>query len=952
MALHSFFKPILCKTNFSTARQVPPGGGLVFAFLMFFLGLGSSSQVAAQCNALPCDNVAFEIVPMNAVSFCGSQADCGRYYFQVRLVALGNYVPPGNPTPAQFCLAYNDLTASVDVGSAAGLSTVNAAATQACYPATFSNFPLGVDGNKVTFQLQNTQSIPDPQVIMTQVAGRYQADLFVIAVDAFPGDQLEFSCSNTNSGLYQFGAQTCYPTCFSDVFNVPTPAAETEVCLRLGTFDNNLMPVEAVNASATQADVDFLEVVFIINSDQPLVTPVLQNFVVPPVISYIKPVPGTTNWIGYARFAVPSGIAVPALGQTQLFNIKIDGPVNKSLKTKVDVCLGDGQIRRTGSACKSLCYSGEQCKSATFDGAEPCGSFPPVNIQITGMSSSVCTTLQAKVALNFQSTFENFELIKIGVRFDVGAGVTMNSTPGTNTIGCPSPNTGCTPGYTNCFRADGNTMYFCFSPATAQSVTNGAFFIVEFTAPDGGCVNGATIVEALIDQAAPYGPCVPLVLNPVGFPLCSPILSGTVVNENGAFIDDVDIQIKKSFGGCVQLLWPNNAPWAHCICDLSNYKVTPKVKFSNQWLNGVTTYDLSLIHGHITAIERDDPDDLFDSPYKYFAADADRSKTVEDADIVHLRKLILGIYDNNIPNGVSWRYIDASFVFPPLPPDDYPFPTPLNLDPSAPEDWTGAVPNPGVNFIAVKVGDVNVSHDVNLAKPAGHYPLGIAAQATPSGGYLTVPVVYQGSEAATAAQLGLRFNPHLWEWVGVSTAGLAGFSPDCFGLTHLDKGEVRFAWFTAQADQYLQPGQTMFNLTLRARKPYKGNVLPIQTDDAILHNVAFLPEGQAYAMEATATAAVAVRDKSTTAEGVLRAECAPNPSSGAVTFTLGMPTDAKASVWVFNAYGVRQYYREISLSSGQDLSLSVPEAAQWPSGVYVWKVKSGKARAEGRLIRQ
>jgi hypothetical protein len=110
-------------------------------------------------------------------------------------------------------------------------------------------------------------------------------------------------------------------------------------------------------------------------------------------------------------------------------------------------------------------------------------------------------------------------------------------------------------------------------------------------------------------------------------------------------------------------------------------------------LNGVTTFDLSLISKHILNVT------LLESPYKILAADANKSGAVTTADIVELRKLILGI-TNALPHSQSWRFL----------PEDYVFPNPTNpFQPPCPEiDFTDFYQNGAqFNFIGVKLGDVN-----------------------------------------------------------------------------------------------------------------------------------------------------------------------------------------------------------------------------------------------------
>ncbi len=127
------------------------------------------------------------------------------------------------------------------------------------------------------------------------------------------------------------------------------------------------------------------------------------------------------------------------------------------------------------------------------------------------------------------------------------------------------------------------------------------------------------------------------------------------------------------------------------------YTITP-TRDGNP-LNGVTTYDLTLISQHILGIHP------LGSPYKIIAADADKSNSVTALDILELRKLILGIYQNNLPNTPSWRFVDKSFVFPNSNnPFQTPFPEKRIVD--------SLIVGQSNDFVAIKVGDVN-----NTASP-------------------------------------------------------------------------------------------------------------------------------------------------------------------------------------------------------------------------------------------
>ncbi|MEM9547415.1 MAG: dockerin type I domain-containing protein, partial [Bacteroidota bacterium] len=114
--------------------------------------------------------------------------------------------------------------------------------------------------------------------------------------------------------------------------------------------------------------------------------------------------------------------------------------------------------------------------------------------------------------------------------------------------------------------------------------------------------------------------------------------------------------------------------------------------------NGVSTLDLVLIQRHILKLK-----DL-DSPYKVIAADINNSGKVTSADLLDMRKLILGIWtefeDNN-----SWRFVDATQEFPVIS-NPFPFDEKINV-----LNFTDGAP--GNDFVGVKIGDVNNSAAYN-----------------------------------------------------------------------------------------------------------------------------------------------------------------------------------------------------------------------------------------------
>lgn len=100
-------------------------------------------------------------------------------------------------------------------------------------------------------------------------------------------------------------------------------------------------------------------------------------------------------------------------------------------------------------------------------------------------------------------------------------------------------------------------------------------------------------------------------------------------------------------------------------------------------LNGITTFDLVLIQKHILGVQP------ITDPWLKIAADINNNGKITSADIVELRKMVLGIQEN-FNNNLSWRFFDAETGRETIK---------LIIQPNK--------NNPPRNIIAVKIGDIN-----------------------------------------------------------------------------------------------------------------------------------------------------------------------------------------------------------------------------------------------------
>jgi len=170
-------------------------------------------------------------------------------------------------------------------------------------------------------------------------------------------------------------------------------------------------------------------------------------------------------------------------------------------------------------------------------------------------------------------------------------------------------------------------------------------------------------------------------------------MEGVVTNELGATVLNVEVELTDPNN---QLIESAIANGGFVIDDIATCEdITLSLDKKDDYGNGITTLDMLIILKHILNIE------LLDSPYKSIAADVNRNNSISTADLVAIRKVILGI-ESTFPNNTSWRFIDADYDFLDSNPLDEDFPETLTVNLSRDTD---------LNFVGVKVGDVNGTAD-------------------------------------------------------------------------------------------------------------------------------------------------------------------------------------------------------------------------------------------------
>ena len=166
-------------------------------------------------------------------------------------------------------------------------------------------------------------------------------------------------------------------------------------------------------------------------------------------------------------------------------------------------------------------------------------------------------------------------------------------------------------------------------------------------------------------------------------------IAGTVKTDAGMSLVDAQVSINALLPEYPRTLdTDENGAFSFDSPINNDYQLT--VSKDDNYANGVSTLDLVMIQRHILGLQN------LENNYKLLAADMNGDDKVKAADLLILRKLILGV-TAEVPNMDSWMFVDANQV---LENDDFNFAQDITITALA-SDRTNE------DFIAVKLGDVN-----------------------------------------------------------------------------------------------------------------------------------------------------------------------------------------------------------------------------------------------------
>jgi hypothetical protein len=363
-----------------------------------------------------------------------------------------------------------------------------------------------------------------------------------------------------------------------------------------------------------------------------------------------------------------------------------------------------------------------------------------------------------------------------------------------------------------------------------------------------------------------------------------------------------------------------------------NFLVAP-VRDSD-WVNGVTTFDISIMSKHILDITP------ITSPYKLIAADVNRDGSIDGADMLLTRNLVLG-RATKFANNTSWRFMPKSVT---------PTTTPSG-DPMV--DFKETITYTSLNdtvrnadFVAIKTGDVSGNATNTALTSGGQTPL--LTRGTPlvlsaenvklQSGKTQSFIVSSESLDIAVLQFTLVFDNRLIKIKNIQTIDLEGFSENNYAVFEKE-GKVTLSWNGAALKS-----NSLFKITVEAQQNgYLKDILTLNSD--ITTAEAYNTEG----VEKSVNLVFETKNTEGPLSEFLLLPNAPNPFKNETIIRFRLPSENAVKLTVFDETGRILAAQNRVFSKGYN-EWNIDLSDKKTAGILFYRVETAEHSGVGRMV--
>ena len=405
------------------------------------------------------------------------------------------------------------------------------------------------------------------------------------------------------------------------------------------------------------------------------------------------------------------------------------------------------------------------------------------------------------------------------------------------------------------------------------------------------------------------------------------LISGLITNEEGHGVEKVDVDLNSQNGGFgLSFHTGSDGSFTFTGVPMAQQYDLRGTRTDNP-LNGVTTYDIALIQRHILGTQ------YLDNPYKLIAADVNNDGQINVVDIAQLRRLILGTYDE-FPNNDSWKVIvDEDLTMGVTVPDHR---TVMDLGMVNRDLFDN-------NFIGVKIGDVNASHNASGVLSSTERSLAEALELRindeqlRAGEQVVIAVNAANAEGLFGYQGTINFDQNSLEFVGFES-GAIELSDANFGFHLLSEGMITTSWSDTEA---LTEGAELFSL-----------VFEVKSDGQLSEKLDFSSNqtvAEAYNDRGVMGVEMVFEGSAMEVNNFSLYQNTPNPFTAETRIGFVLPEATEATLTIYDVTGKVVHVIEGDYNQGYNEE-GVSRDQLGSAGVYYYQLETGDHTATKKMI--
>ena len=405
-------------------------------------------------------------------------------------------------------------------------------------------------------------------------------------------------------------------------------------------------------------------------------------------------------------------------------------------------------------------------------------------------------------------------------------------------------------------------------------------------------------------------------------------ISGNIKTEDDRGVEDVEV-ILEDISTSTSLNQMTRKNGFYTFRDLefdSPSDIQLKPQKNDDVLNGVSTFDILLIQRHILGLTP------INDPYKLIAANVNDDQRISGADLIDLRRAILGV-DSNFSNNKSWRFVDARHV---LNEGEVPISYPEGIQIQV---YNNSLYNQ--DFVAVKIGDLDESAMTsNFDSPDaeghnGSVLIKSADRIVDKGDQIDVDITSEHFEKVEAFQTTLDFRSDILEFVDLNGAAM---NLGKGNYAHFEEeGALTMSWNAVESINS-SSDEVLFTVTFRAKQNFQLSEA-IETSNSITQSEVYIG-GESRKLT--------LRFDKEIKEFELF-QNVPNPMESQTLIGFTLPESGPAFLNIYDAMGKKVFSYKGEFVEGFN-QIRIDRSDLPMKGMYYYELRSGEHRAARKMM--